>query len=143
MKEIQQDLIQAGFPLPVFGADGIYGEETQRAVMRFQSAYGLQVDGLVGPNTLAKLKEVLGSSSPAIDFPLPDKVLSQGTEGEAVKQVQRALKEINFNPGVIDGIYGPNTQDAVRRFQSMYAALANDGIYGPNTRKYIRMELND
>ncbi|MFB4169724.1 peptidoglycan-binding protein [Virgibacillus sp. JSM 102003] len=143
VKEIQQDLIQAGFSLPVFGADGIYGVETQRAVMRFQRDYGLQVDGLVGPNTLAKLKEVLGSSSPAIDFPLPDKVLSQGAEGEAVKQVQRALKEINFNPGVIDGIYGPNTQDAVRRFQSMYAALANDGIYGPNTRKYIRMELND
>ncbi|MFC3015736.1 peptidoglycan-binding domain-containing protein [Virgibacillus litoralis] len=143
MKEIQQDLIRTGFPLPIYGADGIYGEETQRAVMRFQSAYGLHVDGLVGPNTLAKLKEVLGSSSPAIDFPLPDKVLSLGDEGEAAKQVQRALKDINFDPGAIDGIYGPKTQDAVRRFQSMYAALANDGIYGPNTRKYIRMELND
>lgn len=143
VKEVQQDLTQAGFPLPIFGADGVYGEETQRAVMRFQSAYGLHVDGLVGPNTLSKLKEVLGSSSPAIDFPLPDKVLTQGYEGEAVKQVQRALKEINFDSGEIDGIYGPNTQDAVRRFQSMYAALANDGVYGPNTRKYIRMELNE
>nr|WP_280922999.1 peptidoglycan-binding domain-containing protein [Virgibacillus litoralis] len=69
--------------------------------------------------------------------------MSLGDEGEAAKQVQRALKDINFDPGAIDGIYGPKTQDAVRRFQSMYAALANDGIYGPNTRKYIRMELND
>lgn len=143
VREVQEDLIRAGFPLPIFGADGIYGDETQRAVMRFQKAYGLQVDGLVGPNTLAKLKEVIGSSSPAIDFPLPEGILSLGHEGPAVKEVQRALKEINFGPGVIDGIYGPKTQDAVRRFQSMYAALANDGIYGPNTRKYIRMELND
>lgn len=143
VKEVQQDLIRAGFPLPRFGADGIYGEETQRAVMRFQKAYGLLVDGLVGPVTLAKLKEVITSSTPANDFPLPNKVLSQGSRGPAVKEIQRALKEIHFDPGVIDGIYGPNTEDAVRRFQMMYAALANDGIYGPNTRKYIRMELND
>ncbi|UGB33783.1 peptidoglycan-binding protein (plasmid) [Metabacillus sp. B2-18] len=38
-------------------------------------------------------------------------------------------------------MYRPLTEDSVRRFQSMYAALANDGIYGSNTRQYIEMEL--
>nr|WP_283244048.1 peptidoglycan-binding domain-containing protein [Bacillus suaedaesalsae] len=69
--------------------------------------------------------------------------MRNGDRGEEVKQVQRALKQINFDPGAIDGIYGSNTENAVRRFQSMYAALADDGVYGPNTRRYIQLELEE
>lgn len=143
VRDIQQQLIRAGYRLPRFGADGIYGEETENAVMRFQRNFNLAVDGLVGPNTLSKLQQVNQQRISAPDFPLPSGVLRRGSEGEGVRQVQRALKQINFDPGQIDGIYGPRTEDAVRRFQLMYAALADDGIYGPNTRKYIRMELED
>ncbi|KAA0546100.1 N-acetylmuramoyl-L-alanine amidase [Bacillus sp. BGMRC 2118] len=143
VKEVQQDLIQAGFPLPRFGADGVFGNETEVAVMRFQRKYGLMVDGLVGTNTLNKLNQVLGEPRPATEFSLPAGVLRRGDRGEEVKQLQRALKQINFDPGQIDGIYGNNTEDAVRRFQSMYAALADDGIYGPNTRRFIQLELED
>lgn len=143
VREVQQDLIKAGFPLPRFGADGTFGEETEVAVMRFQRKYGLAVDGLVGPNTLNKLNEVLSEPRPVTEFPLPSSVLRKGDRGEGVKQVQRALKQINFDPGQIDGIYGQKTEDAVRRFQSMYATLADDGVYGPNTRKYIQLELEE
>lgn len=38
--------------------DGIYGEETKAAVIRFQKAYGLTPDGIVGPATQAKLNEL-------------------------------------------------------------------------------------
>lgn len=143
VRDIQQELIKAGYRLPRYGADGTFGEETENAVMRFQRNFGLSVDGLVGPITLNKLQEVNHQRISTSDFPLPTGVLQVGSEGEGVRQVQRALKEINFNPGAIDGIYGANTQDAVRRFQSMYAALSTDGIYGPNTRKFIRMELDN
>ncbi|MFZ3591082.1 peptidoglycan-binding domain-containing protein [Bacillus sp. DJP31] len=143
VREVQQDLIQAGFPLPRYGADGRFGSETEVAVMRFQRRYGLRVDGLVGPLTLDKLNEVLGSSNPRNEFPLPEKTLRFGDTGEDVKQLQRALQQINFDPKFIDGSYGPLTEDAVRRFQSTYAALADDGIYGPNTRRYLQMELAD
>ncbi|WP_255301656.1 peptidoglycan-binding protein [Bacillus sp. AFS040349] len=143
VRDIQQQLIRAGYRLPRYGADGVYGEETENAVMRFQRRFNLAVDGLVGPNTLSKLQQVNQQRISAPDFPLPSGVLRRGSEGEGVRQVQRALKQINFDPGQIDGIYGPRTEDAVRRFQLMYAALADDGIYGPNTRKYIRMELED
>ncbi|WP_260471969.1 peptidoglycan-binding domain-containing protein [Bacillus salinus] len=141
VKEIQQNLMRAGFALPVYGADGIFGSETERAVMRFQKKYGLQVDGLVGMRTLDKLKEILSASKPYQEYPLPEGILRRGDEGEKVKQLQRALQRVNFNPQGIDGIYGPLTEDAVRRFQSMYAALQNDGIYGPNTRRFLKMEL--
>jgi len=38
--------------------DGSYGPETAAAVRRFQSAYGLRVDGIAGPQTFAKLYEL-------------------------------------------------------------------------------------
>lgn len=53
--KIQRALIDAGFPLPLFGPDGIYGSETETAVKQFQAAKNLSVpeqDGKVGPVTL-------------------------------------------------------------------------------------------
>lgn len=47
--------------------------------------------------------------------------LSNGSSGSAVSDLQRALKEAGFDPGPIDGIYGPQTESAVRAYQ-----LAND-----------------
>jgi Putative peptidoglycan binding domain len=38
--------------------DGIYGSETSAAVRRFQAAYRLDVDGVAGPQTFAKLYEL-------------------------------------------------------------------------------------
>ncbi|GED72227.1 spore cortex-lytic enzyme [Brevibacillus reuszeri] len=38
--------------------DGSYGSNTYQAVRKFQSAYGLKVDGIVGNQTWSKLKKV-------------------------------------------------------------------------------------
>ena len=48
---LQTKLIQLGFSLPKFGADGDFGSETEKAVLDFQEANGLDPDGVVGPNT--------------------------------------------------------------------------------------------
>lgn len=51
--EIQQALAEAGFdPGPI---DGAPGRQTISAIRAFQAANGLEVDGLVGPRTAAKL----------------------------------------------------------------------------------------
>jgi hypothetical protein len=58
VKKIQQALIDAGFPLPKFGADGQFGSETEGAVRDFQRAVGLEdaeIDGIVGEITLSRL----------------------------------------------------------------------------------------
>ena len=47
VKELQEDL--------GIGADGIFGQGTKKAVMEFQSANGLEADGMAGPLTLAKM----------------------------------------------------------------------------------------
>lgn len=54
-RAIQEELIAAGYDLGPAGADGKYGPKTLLAVRQFQMANGLQVDGLVGPQTLAAL----------------------------------------------------------------------------------------
>lgn len=56
---LQTALIYLGYNLPKYGADGEYGSETVEAVKAFQKAHGLDVDGIMGPKSLAKLKEVL------------------------------------------------------------------------------------
>jgi peptidoglycan hydrolase-like protein with peptidoglycan-binding domain len=50
--KIQQALIDTGFPLPRFGADGIFGAETKVAVQNYQKAHGLSADGIIGPITM-------------------------------------------------------------------------------------------
>ncbi|WP_059282027.1 peptidoglycan-binding domain-containing protein [Bacillus coahuilensis] len=131
--------------MPKFGADGDYGSETKQAVMNFQKANGLPVDGIAGIQTMKKVNELLYAKKVTIEapYPLPNVILKQGSEGNNVKQVQQALKDLKLNVGTVDGIYGPKTEKAVRDFQSNYPTLKNDGIYGPNTRKYMMLALEN
>ena len=50
-KIIQRLLISKGYSLPIYGADGSYGSETENAVKNFQAKNGLLVDGIVGQET--------------------------------------------------------------------------------------------
>jgi hypothetical protein len=59
IRELQQALVSAGFdPGP---ADGTFGRRTEAAVVAFQQANGLSVDGRVGPETAEALNRALAS----------------------------------------------------------------------------------
>ncbi|WP_185819780.1 peptidoglycan recognition protein family protein [Salibacterium salarium] len=58
---LQEDLMEVGENLSVYGADGDYGTETEEAVTSFQRKHDLKTDGIAGPCTLAKLEEVLSN----------------------------------------------------------------------------------
>jgi g-D-glutamyl-meso-diaminopimelate peptidase len=58
--------------------------------------------------------------------------LRLGMRGPYVKLVQSLLARIGYNPGPVDGIFGPQTRQAVIAFQRDNGLLA-DGIVGPNT----------
>lgn len=59
-------------------------------------------------------------------------VLRIGARGEEVKDLQRQLIAAGFDPGPVDGWFGPRTQAAVRAFQHS-RGIAVDGWVGPQT----------
>jgi peptidoglycan hydrolase-like protein with peptidoglycan-binding domain len=54
-----------------------------------------------------------------------------------VRQLQRGLRRGGYTTGPVDGLYGPLTERAVRRFQRT-KGLAIDGVVGPQTRAAVR-----
>jgi len=59
VKQLQADLIKLGFDCGKWGADGDFGDATELAVEAFQRAQGIDVDGIVGPETIKKLADAL------------------------------------------------------------------------------------
>ena len=59
VKELQTCLIGLDYDCGIWGADGEFGDATEQAVEQFQKAHGCMVDGEVGPETLAALKNAL------------------------------------------------------------------------------------
>ena len=52
---MQQRLIALGYSVGKYGADGVFGEDTKKAVKAFKTAKGLSDDAVVGRNTWRKL----------------------------------------------------------------------------------------
>lgn len=63
--------------------------------------------------------------------------LRRGASGTAVVELQRALAREGFDPGAVDGKFGPNTERAVRAFQRANG-LDVDGVVGPHTRAALQ-----
>ncbi|MEA5571950.1 peptidoglycan-binding protein [Calothrix sp. UHCC 0171] len=108
-------------------ADGIFGSHTTEAVKKFQQAESLVADGIVGPKTWEVLynRTSQGSTSSR-------PMLSIGSTGDAVRNLQSALKASGDYTGQVDGSFGSNTETAVKKFQSRVDLVA-DGIVGERT----------
>jgi peptidoglycan hydrolase-like protein with peptidoglycan-binding domain len=102
-------------------ADGVIGPKTLAAIKDFQAKNGLEVDGIVGPKTLAALN-ASPSSALAIDGDFGTKT---------IKALQRAL-------GVADdGSFGPASASALQSFLGINA----DGSWGPATTRALQKYL--
>lgn len=65
-------------------------------------------------------------------------IYRQGSTGEQVRVIQTKLKRWGYYDGVVDGIYGSETANAVRYFQRKNGLTA-DGVVGPATLKALGM----
>lgn len=73
-------------------------------------------------------------------YPEPTRNLILWSRGEDVKWLQWHLNERGFRSGVIDGIFGGNTWNALYRYQKTWSKFP-DGICGPNTRGHINGQI--
>jgi peptidoglycan hydrolase-like protein with peptidoglycan-binding domain len=62
--------------------------------------------------------------------------LTLGTNGADVRILQTSLKDLGYSVGGVDAHFGPNTETAVKQFQSK-VHLAVDGIVGRETKTAI------
>lgn len=129
VRQLQNLLKAAGFPLPKFGADGNPGAETLSAIQDFQREYNISSPsgdyyGRPGPSTLKKLREI-------VKYQGVRRVSRTGyPKGNDVRAIQRVL-------GVNDdSIYGPVTANALKRYQTTNG-LQSDAVAGPETWSHM------
>ena len=132
---------------------GVYGDDTVLAIEGFQAKRGITVTGEVDQATLDRLHSM--TRQPTQDEmhnilrPGPA-LLARGSTGDGVKDVQARLKQIGWYSPKIDGVYGPQTEEAVRGFQAKRQIpvtgevdqRTKDRLYGM-TRKPTTDELNN
>jgi peptidoglycan hydrolase-like protein with peptidoglycan-binding domain/DNA invertase Pin-like site-specific DNA recombinase len=117
VRALQRQLHTLGWqPGPV---DGLFGPRTEAALLRFQTQAGIAVDGIAGPQTRKALKRAIAS-------PLRRGAgYAQPAGSPRVRTVQRQLREHGFRPGPVDGLFGPRTEAALKRFQRADGLAAN------------------
>ncbi len=103
------------------GIDGNFGAKTQTAVTSFQQANGLAVDGVAGLATWQALPD---------DPDTPE--LGEGSAGSEVWALQQALQKMGLYAAPIDGQFGPDTEAAVRAYQTQ-RNITVDGVVGDET----------
>ena len=135
--------------IPTLTVDGIFGTGTTAAVRAFQRRHGLTVDGVVGKTTWDAIYREYRSIQSDNGTPnaYPGTQLRPGDRGQNVRLVQFWLKIARsvysaLNDVGVDGIFGPSTTAAVKKFQS-YFGLASDGIVGRATWSKLYEVYND
>ena len=103
VKEVQKLLMDLGYNLGRAGADGDFGGATKRAVMKYQRAEGIGVDGIVGDTTYGRLK----SGPQAAAFRGPGKP-------EKAKRATAAKKDDRLDTPIVGGVPEMSRVEAIR-----------------------------
>ena len=133
---LQERLIELRYLTGV--ADGVFGAETQAALIAFQKNNGLTADGNAGSSTLKKLAGSCKAATRTTPTPVPSGTvtLREGDEGENVYILQAYLFELGYYTGRIDGRFSAETTEAVKAFQRANGLTA-DGIAGKGTQSKL------
>lgn len=94
----------------------------------------IDTDGLFGPETAKRLDQ-----SPAEGFGTSRllKLISPNMQGEDVRRVQEVLVQLGLlQPNEVDGIFGINSEIAVKNFQDRNG-LSKDGMVGVQTLRLL------
>lgn len=106
----------------------VFDDALDRAVRTFQQERGITVDGIVGPHTFRRLEEARWQLGDRVLSYVPGHLMT----GDDVAELQRRLNQLGFSAGRVDGMFGPQTDTALREFQQGVGVTA-DGTCGPDT----------
>jgi len=67
-------------------------------------------------------------------------ILKIGSRGTAVMEIQALLNKLGYDVGMVDGIYGPKTAEAVKKFQRFFG-LSPTGVVNDDTYKLMNSFL--
>ena len=132
LQDAQNQLYKLG--LYIGDIDGILGIETKNAIKEFQKLSGLVVDGILGPKTKSALEK--GEDSYVSIGGAEIENVSEVTYSKGIENAQTLLKDLDIYKGVIDGILGIETKNAIKEFQKL-SGLVVDGILGPKTKSAL------
>ena len=122
---ISNTLLRLGF---IATPSDIFDDNLTQGIKAFQQECGLTATGVINEITARSLEEAR--------FKLGDRVLVFNAaalmRGDDVSNLQDRLIQMGFNCGKVDGVYGVNTEGAVREFQKSVGILS-DGRCGPAT----------
>lgn len=119
VKQLQQNLLELGYSVGGYGADGDFGQATLQAVKSFQSDYGIEVDGEAGPMTLRAIQNSLNQKNELQVYRIrktwndPDSQKGAFTNLESAKKVCDAYgQEYSVFNNVGKVVYTPEAKEA-------------------------------
>ncbi len=127
VRDLQRRLGAAGFE-PDHRELGTFGPTTEAQLIAFQGTRGIRPTGRCDQVTWATLVEA--------GFQLGDRLLylrAPMLRGDDVADLQHRLGALGFDAGRVDGIFGPQTELALKDFQRNMG-LTTDGVLGRDTR---------
>ncbi len=130
VRTLQAALNAAGFSAGP--TDGIFGRLTQAAVTAFQAAVGMEATGIYDTATATALNSYTPPPQPDTPPDPPD-----DTPTMTIREAQRLLVAAGFDPGPVDGLYGPKTRAGLQAFQR-HVGIAVTGRLDAATIKALR-----
>ncbi len=152
VRALQQLLVDQGY-LNAGGADGIFGGGTEKAVIQFQKDQGLEPDGVAWPQTRQRLNHEFGPWTTVKAMPRTEAgervrvcvdcgfeqreisesgtVFERGRRGEDIRALQQIVKQLGYDAGSLDGIYGRKLDAAFAGFAADHGLVAEDGRIRP------------
>lgn len=116
--------------------DGIFGNNSKKALITFQSANNIKNDGIIGSETCSLLKNKKRIIKNTLSTDSKKNITLENKYSQEIYDAQIILKKLGLYSSDVDGLNGPGTRRALKNFQSK-AGLNTDGVLGPLTKSAL------
>lgn len=139
--------------IPNVNPDGIFGPETEKAVLAFQISAGLPPTGIVDfgtwtaiTNAYRNTQRLTARGLAFFPFPSGDYTVGKRERSDLVYLIQIMLSGIDvvydlFDDVTINGVYDEKTEAAVRSFQRIHR-LSETGVVNGDTWDRLALDHN-